>query len=119
MNERLTCILISCGQVGVTLGNLFRYFKAPCKMTLVAVEASPSADDSGLTLDIDNVTTSAAVVAGMACATKATPGTWNTTHFGGTNAPVQIAKDDILSFDANNAAADTDLNIHLFVLIGE
>jgi len=119
MNERLICIPISAGQVGVTLGATFRYFKAPFPMTLVSVEASPSADDADLTLDVNNVTQSTTPVAAMACAVKATPGTWLSTHLGGANTPATIAKNDILSFDANNAAADTDLNIHLFVLVGE
>jgi hypothetical protein len=119
MNERLMCITISCGQVGVTLGNTFRYYKAPFPCTLVAVEASPSADDADLTLDVNNVTKSTTPVAAMACAVKATPGTWVTTHFGGVETPAAIAKNDVLSFDANGAAADTDLNIHLFVLTGE
>ncbi len=119
MNERLICITVSAGQVGVTLGNTFRYLKAPFPMTLVAVEASPSADDAGLTLDVNNVTQSTTPVSAMDCATKATPGVWSTTHFGGSNTPAQIAKNDILSFDLNNAAADTDINIHLYALTGE
>lgn len=119
MNERLICIAVSAGQVGVTLGDAFRYLKAPVPMTIVAVEASPSADDAGLTLDINNVTQSTTPVSALSCAVKATPGVWSSTHFGGTNTPAQVAKNDILSFDANAAAADTDLNIHIFALVGE
>ena len=119
MNERMICIPISAGQVGVTLGNTFRYYKAVVPMTIVGVECSPSAGDAGLTLDINNVTQSTTPVSGMACDTKATPGTWLSTHLGGTNTPATVAKNDVLSFDMNNAAADTDVNIHIFALVGE
>ena len=119
MNERMICIAVSAGQVGITLGDAFRYFKAPVPMTIVAVEASPSADDAGLTLDINNVTQSTTPVSALSCAVKATPGVWSSTHLGGTNTPATVAKNDILSFDANAAAADTDLNIHIFALVGE
>lgn len=119
MRERLVCLSTSDGEVGVTLGNLYRYFKVPCNGTVVAVFASPSIDDGGLTLDVDNVTDSSAIVSAMACATKAAPGSWLTPDFGGTNTPVAVDAGDIISLDANGAAANTVITVWIWIAIGE
>ena len=117
MNERLVVIGLEAGEVGVTLGNLFQYMTVPVNLTIVAVYAAPSVDDADTTIDINDDGSEA--IAGVACATKATPGSWISTHFGGANAPVKVAADSVLSFDANNAAADTRVNVWVWALVGE
>ncbi|HEY4720385.1 MAG TPA: hypothetical protein VII92_00960, partial [Anaerolineae bacterium] len=59
-----------------------------------------------------------AAIAAIACATKATPGTWKSTHFGGAQAPVAVAAGSVISFDANSAAADTRIGIVMTCLLG-
>ncbi len=117
MNERLVVLDFVEGETGVTLGATFRYFTTPVDLTIVAVCCSPSADDTGLTIDIndDGVEAIGAVTAD----TKATPGMWKSTHVGGANAPVRIGAGSIVSFDANAAAADTRVFIQIWALTGE
>jgi hypothetical protein len=117
MNERLLEICLEAGEVGVTLSTTYKYYTALVPLTIVGVVAAASADDPGLTVDINDDGTG--VITAIACATAATPGTWKSTHLGGTNAPVQVAKDSVLSLDANNAAVDTRLHVSLLCLIGE
>ena len=117
MNNRLVVINIDDGEVGVTLAATYHYFYAPCDMTIVYVCASPSADDAGLTVDINDDGTAA--IAALACATAATPGTWKSKHMGGAQDPVTIAAGSLVSLDANNAAADTRLAVQIWALTGE
>lgn len=117
MNERLICLTFEDGEVGVTLGATYRYISIPFGITIVAVSVSPSADDAALTLDIND--DGAAAIAGISCAVKATPGEWNSTHVRGSNAPVHVAAGSVLSLDANNAAADTRLLVHIWALTDE
>jgi len=117
MNERLVVLSVEDGEATVTLGALFRYVTVPIAGTIVAVVASPSADDAGLTVDIND--DGVAAIAAIACATKATPGTWISTHFGGTETPVSVGADSVLSFDANSAAAATAIHIDIWYLVGE
>jgi len=117
MNERLIVLDFMDGEVGVTLGALYRYMTVPCNLVIVAVYASPSADDPGCTVDINDDGTAA--IAAVACATKATPGSWISTHLGGTQTPVSVAADSVLSLDANDADADTRIMVHIWALTGE
>jgi hypothetical protein len=117
MNDRLVCISIDRGEVGVTLGAAYHYFTAPCDLTIVSVIATPSADDAGLTLDIND--DAAAAIAAISCADADVPGTWKSTHVGGTNAPVTIAAGSVVSLDANSAAANTVLSVQIWALTGE
>jgi hypothetical protein len=103
--ENAKIMSFSDGEAGVTLGALYRYTHVMQDITIVAVDASPSVDDPDLTIDINDDGTAA--VSAVACATKATPGTWKSTHIGGTNAPVKVAAGSVLSLDANSAAAGT------------
>jgi len=104
------------GEVGVTLGALFRYFTLDFPFTIVGVTCSPSADDAGLTIDIND--DGSAAIDGIVCATKATPGTWKSTHLGGAQTPVAVAAGSVISFDANSAAADTRVGIVMTCLLG-
>lgn len=117
MKERLVVFDIVEGEVGVTLGDAFRTITLPYDLTVIFVSTSPSADDADLTIDINDDGTG--VISAVACATAATPGTWKSTSMGGTNAPVSIAAGSVLSFDANNSAADTRVMISIWGLAGE
>jgi hypothetical protein len=117
MNERLSVMTFDEGEVGVTLGALYRYFYVPVDITIVEVIASPSVDDADLTIDINDDGTGA--ITAVSCADKDVPGRWQSTHFGGTNAPVTIAADSLCSLDANDAAANTRIMVQIWYLTGE
>ena len=117
MNERLIEIALEAGEVGVTLGDAYKYYTALVPLTIVGVVCSASANDADLTVDVNDDGTG--VISGIACATAATPGTWKSTHIGGTETPVYIAKNSVISLDAKNAAADTRLRVGLLCLVGE
>jgi len=104
------------GEVGVTLGDNYRYIFIPYDLTVIYVEASPSVDDGDLTIDIND--DASGVITAVDCADKDVPGTWKSTHVGGTNAPVTIPADSLCSFDANAAAANTAVLVHLWGLVG-
>lgn len=116
MNQTLNVLQFQDGQVGITLSTLYRYFYIPYDFTLVYMEAGASADDAGLTVDLNDDGT--VIVAALACATAATPGRWRTTHVGGTETPVPIAAGSLMTLDANAAAADTDICVTLWGLTG-
>ncbi len=117
MNERLVEIALEAGEVGVTLGDAYKYYTALVPLTVVGVVCSASANDADLTVDIND--DGSGVITAIACATAATPGTWKSTHIGGTETPVRIAKNSVISLDANNAAASTRLRVALLCLTGE
>jgi len=117
MNERLVVLSFDDGEVGVTLSTNYRYFTLPCDFTVIYIEASPSANDSGLTVDLNDDGTG--VIDATACATAATPGTWKSIHMGGANAPVRIAAGSVCSLDANSAASGTRLSVQIWGLTGE
>ncbi len=119
MKERIVVLSVHEGQVGITLSTLFAYKKIPLQGTIVAIQAAPGADDAGLTLDVDNVTDSSAIATAIICATKDTPGVWLTPGFGGTNTPAAVDAGDIISFDLNASAADTGIQVDIWLLTGE
>ncbi len=117
MNEKLVVLDFDDGEAGVTLGALYRYSTLLVSGTIVAVVTSPSVDDPGLTVDINDDGTG--VITAISTALKATPGSWISTHFGGANTPVAVAKDSVLSLDANAAAANTRVKVQIWILTGE
>lgn len=119
MKERLVILSVKEGEVGVTLSTLFAYTRTVLQGTIVAIIASINVDDAGLTVDVDNVTDSSAIAAGIAVATKAAPGLWGTEGYGGTNTPIKVDANDIISFDANSAAANTTIGVEIWMLTGE
>lgn len=119
MKERLVTLNIKEGEVGVTLSTLFAYTKTPLNGTIVAIIVSISVDDAGLTVDVDNVTDSSAIATAIVAATKAAPGSWLTEGYGGTNTPIAVDAGDIISFDANAAAANTTIGVEIWMLTGE
>ncbi len=117
MNEKMIVLALTAGETGTTLSTTYQYITVPISMTIVGVVASPNVDDTGLTIDILDDTVE--VIAGVVCDTKATPGTWLSTHLGGANAPVRVAADSVLSLDTNAAAANTMVTVHIYALVGE
>jgi hypothetical protein len=119
MNERLVAINLPAVYPGASaaLGADYAVFTAPCDLVLVYVTAAPSVNDAGLTLDIEDDGT--AIVDDLACATAATPGTWKSTHVGGTNTPVRIAAGSKISLTAANAANGTSIVGQMWCLTGE
>lgn len=100
-----------------TLGAEALVVTLPVQMTLVYASFSPSTDDAGLTVDIQDDGTDTAAVA-IAAADQNVPGEWKSTHVGGTNAPIAFAADSDLSLDVNSAAAATALHYQLYFLPG-
>lgn len=118
MNERLKVLSTTDGETGGTIGDNYRYFTLPTDFTVIFAMASPGADQATQTIDINDDGTG--VIEGIACATAATPGTWKSTHMGGTNAPVTIAAGSKISLDCNNNT-DTNAMVHVEIwgLVGE
>lgn len=117
MNERMIVLDVYAGQVGITLGANFYYRYLPFDLTIIAVECAPSADDAGLTIDINDDTVG--VISAIVCDDADVPTIWKSTHVGGANAPVFIAAGSELTLDANNAAADTNVHVGIWALVGE
>lgn len=104
------------GQVGQTLATGAWRCKLPAlPMTLVHVSANSTADDAGLTLQVQD-DGSDVLAAAIDLALTATNGEWNSKHFGGSNAPIQIAGGSIVEIDLANAAADTRVQFVLTLL---
>lgn len=117
MNERLVVLNFDEGEVGITLGANYRYLTTPCDLTVVFASVSPSVDDADCSVDINDDGTG--VITAIDCSDQNVPGTWKSTHMGGTNAPVTIAAGSLLSFDANSAAANTRIMVSIWALTGE
>jgi hypothetical protein len=118
MNENIVTYTFSVGNPteGTPLGDNALYFKVPFGATLVYVSAAPWEDDTNATLDIND--DGSTIITAMACAVKAVPGEWISTHCGGTNTPITIAAGSILDFDFNSAAAANRFDVVLHFLQG-
>ena len=119
MNERMTYIPLPAVYPGASaaLGDNYAYIDCIQGFTIVGVTAAPSADDTGLTLDIND--DGSAAISAISCADADVPGTWKSTHVGGTNTPVHVDAGSKLSFDANSAANGTQIMGYLLVITDE
>jgi hypothetical protein len=119
MNERVQhkCITLIDADDGNAVGVLEGYFTAMTNMRIVGISAAPFIDAVGATLDVDD--DGANVIAALACAVAAVPGTWKSTFIGGVETPVVIAKDSLVSFDINSGGAATSYYVHLYYVIDE
>ncbi len=119
MNERLnvTSFTLVDPTEGNAIGTLEYYFEALVNMTIVGVSVAPQVDDAGATIDVDDDGTN--VITAVDASDANVPGTWKSTHLGGTNAPVAIAAGSKVSFDANSAANGTAFHVVLYWLAGE
>jgi len=93
------------------------YWVIPFAITIVHVSAAPYEDDAGMTIDIQDDGTD--IITALACADKDVPGTWSSTHTGGTNAPVTAAAGSEMTIDVNAAAAANLLHVTITALVGE
>lgn len=119
MNEQLFSIpidLVNPNDAAALSTNDY-YLNVPCDVMVVYVCVGSDTDDPGLTFDInvDGVST----IAAIDCDTKADPGEWISTHFGGAQTPVRIPAGSEISFDANNAAAETTIHGYMLVLASD
>lgn len=96
---------------GVMLGAL------PIPITIVGVSVCPLEDDAGATIDIQDDGTD--IITAVDASDADVPGTWLSTHLGGTNAPVEVAADSELEIDFNSAAAGNHFNVIISYLPGE
>lgn len=96
-------------------GALAVHFYTPFAMTIVAVSAAPLEDDAGADIDINDDGTG---VINVDATDKDVPGTWLSTHAGGTNAPVQIAAGSEISIDVNDGAAANRFDVVIYYLPG-
>ncbi len=119
MNERLVSYTFNLYDPDDTagLGNLSAYFMLPFGATLVYVSGTPMTDDAGTTLDVHD--DGSAIIAALACAVKATPGEWISTHCGGSETPVAIAAGSEMTVDFNAAAAANRFDVVFHFLSGE
>lgn len=117
MKERQDTIAFFNGEVGITLGANYAYYTAVTNLTIVAVVVSPSTDDAGATIDINDDGTG--VITGIDLSDQNVPGTWLTPGYGGTNTPVAVAAGSLISLDANSIDAGTTANVWIHVLTGE
>lgn len=117
MAKETTSVITICeGEVGVTLGDNYQYFYAPCDMTVLYVTAAPSVNDADATIDINDDATG--VITAVDCSDLDVPGTWKSTAMSGTNAPVVIAAGSLVSLDANDAASGTRIMVQIWFLAG-
>jgi len=117
MNERLVSIPIDCIDPNDSnaLGDNEYYINVPFDCLVVYVTAGADADDTGtLTLDINDDATG--VITAIDCSTKADPGEWISTHFGGSETPVHVDADSELSFDVNGSAAAQTIKGYMLIL---
>lgn len=119
MNERLVSYTFNLFDPddAAGLGNLCAYFMVPFGATLVYVSGTPMTDDAGCTLDVHD--DGAAIITALACAVKAAPGEWISTHCGGTETPVRIAAGSEITMDLNAIAVGVRFDVQLLFLTGE
>ena len=72
--------------------------------------------------DVDIQDDGADIITAVTASTAGTAGTWKSTHFGGTNAPIEVAAGSEIEVDINliggsNPTADYDVTI--WTLVGE
>ncbi len=119
MNERLVAYTFNLFDPDNTagLGDLCAYFMVPFGATLIYASGSPMTDDAGTTLDVHD--DGAAIISALACAVKATPGEWISTHAGGTQTPVAIAAGSEITMDLNSIEVAVRFDVQLLFLTGE
>jgi hypothetical protein len=118
MNEKLIIISRTLtdpdSSAGLTTGA--GYFMLPVSATLVYAAAAPYEDDTGATISLKDDGTD--ILTGLDVSDKDVPGVWKSTHFGGTNDPVRIAKDSEMSIDVLAGAVANRFDVDLWFLVG-
>ena len=118
MNENLVSYTFSVGNPTeiTALGDNALYFMVPFGATLVYVSVAPHDDDALASLDIND--DGVAIVSAVDATDKDVPGEWISTHFGGSETPVEIAAGSVCDFDFNDAAAANRFDIVMLMLQG-
>ena len=119
MNERIVAytFFVSDPVEGNALGVLECYFYLPFGGTLVYASGAPTVNDAGATFDVND--DGSTVVTAVACAVKATPGEWISTHCAGSETPVEIAAGSLISLDFNAMDVGNSFAMVLLFLVGE
>ncbi len=100
MNEGYFTITL-CRQAQVALAAAHE-FTFPFAVTLVNMSLCASAFPSNpTTFNVDVLDDGADIITAHAASTAGTPVGWESTHFGGSNAPLAIAKDSVIAVDIN------------------
>lgn len=118
MNERLVTYTFSLSDP-VDASNLAAsaaFWVVPFSMTIVHVSVAPYEDDGSATIDINDDGTG--VITAIDASDHDVPGTWSTTHYGGTNTPVSVAAGSEMSIDVNSGAAGNRFDIVITALAG-
>jgi hypothetical protein len=119
MNERIVAytFFLSDPVEANAPGALESYFYLPFGATLVYVSGAPTVNDAGATIDIND--DGSTVVTAVACAVKATPGEWISTHCAGAETPVEIAAGSLITVDLNAMDVGVSMAVVLLFLVGE
>lgn len=119
MNERIVTYNLNLTDPDETaaLGDSAAMVMVPFNATLIYASVSPFEDDAGATIDIQDDGTD--IVTAIDASDHDVPGEWQSTHVGGTNAPLAIAAGSEIEIDINNAAAANRFDITLLFLTGE
>ena len=119
MKERLISITVPgvYPGAGAPLGANYVYWMQQFDMTIVAVSAAPSANETSGTVDINDDGTG--VITAVDCSDQDVPGEWQASGYGGTNAPVYVAAGSKMSIDANSFSNGIQAAIIIHALVGE
>lgn len=118
MNERLVFFTpnIADPTEGNAVSQSATVIVVPFDATLVYASVSPFADDPDAVMDIQDDGTD--IVTGIDASDHDVPGTWKSTHVGGTNAPIQIAAGSELELDFDDGAVANRYDVVLGFLTG-
>ena len=119
MNDRMIVLnyTVTDPDEAAASGALALYDYIPFQLTIIAVSVAPLEDDAAATLDINDEGTG--VIAAIDASDHDAPGTWKSTHIGGTETPVTIAAGSELSLDINSGAAANRFDVSIWALVGE
>lgn len=119
MNERIVAYNLNIADPteGSSMSNSAAMVMVPFGATLIYASVSPFADDASATMDIQDDGTD--IVTGVDASDHDVPGEWQSTHVGGSNAPIAIAAGSEIEIDLNSAAAGNRFDITLLFLTGE
>jgi hypothetical protein len=120
MSERLQTFTVS--NQGQAAANNVHNLLFLQDMTLVGVSVCAEAftgTPTGFNIDVND--DGSGVITAVAANTAGTPGSWKSTHFGGTAAPVHVAAGSKVSLDVNfsgGSSPTADYEVTLWALAG-
>ena len=119
MNERLIVIdrTLTDPNDAAALTTGDGYFTVPVNMTIVYVCGAPRDNDGTATMDIQDDTVD--IITAIDVSDLDVPGTWISTHFGGTETPVAVVAGSKIEFDFNSCTAANVFYIQIWAITGE